>query len=306
MTKIEWTNKTWNPVTGCTKISPGCTNCYAERMAKRLAGRCGYPDAPNQFDITFHEKRLHAPFRWHKPRMIFVSSMGDLFHEHVPIDTIRKVLTVIQDLPRHTFQILTKRPKRMALTFQLNPKYRNLPNLWLGVSVENPLYLWRVNDLITIPAAVRFVSFEPLLSPIDLCQPVGLNPANLIIDHLQWVIVGGESGDGARPMHPAWPQDVSDQCQASGVPFFFKQWGAWAPLRAILSTTPTFPPNGNTHSQLMSYRPPAHAGPPSSNAQHAVLYRVGKKRAGRLLDGHERNEMPVTQGAPNGTAKPSP
>ena len=296
MTTIEWTNKTWNPLTGCTKISPGCSNCYAERMAKRLAGRFGYPEAPNQFDVTIHDDRLRVPFHWRKPRMIFISSMGDLFHEHVPLDFILKVLTAIQDLPRHTFQILTKRPKRMALTFQRHRSYATLPNLWLGVSVEDPAHLYRILDLISCPAPVRFVSFEPLLAPIDLCQPVGFNPANLIIDHLQWVIAGGESGPGARPMHPAWVQDLSDQCQASGVDFFFKQWGAWAPLRSILSTTPTFQPNGNATRKLMSYRPPADAGPPSSNAQHAVMYRVGKKRAGRPRDGRERNEMPtITQ-----------
>jgi protein gp37 len=299
MTKIEWTNKTWNPITGCTKISPGCTHCYAERMATRLAGRFGYPEAPHQFDVTFHEDRLQVPFHWRKPRMIFVSSMGDLFHNHVATSIILRVLAVIQACPHHTFQILTKHPKRMAITFQLNPQYRNLPNLWLGVSVENPDYLWRVRDLLTCHAPVKFVSLEPLLAPIDLCQPVSPHRKHLLIDHLQWVIVGGESGPGARPMHPAWAQDLSDQCQASGVPFFFKQWGAWAPLRSILSTTPTFQPNGNVRRAVVFANPP-------STANHAVMYHVTKKRAARLLDGRERNEMPVIQGENHGTAKPSP
>jgi protein gp37 len=302
MTKIEWTNKTWNPVTGCTKISLGCTHCYAERMATRLAGRFGYPAAPHQFDVTFHEDRLRVPFHWRKPRMIFVSSMGDLFHEHVTDLQVLKVLAVIRACPQHTFQILTKRPERMAdltLRHRATHGFTVIPNLWLGVSVEDPLYLWRINELIQCPAPVRFVSLEPLLAPIDLCPPVTYPRNDLLIDHLQWVIVGGESGPGARPMHPAWAQHLSDQCQASAVPFFFKQWGAWGPLRSILASAPNFQSRRfNGRKELITYRSPGQAGPPSSGIQHTVMYRVGKKRAGRLLDGRERNEMPVVQPIP--------
>lgn len=312
MTKIEWTNKTWNPVTGCTKLSPGCTNCYAERMATRLAGRFGYPEAPHQFDITFHEDRLRVPFHWRKPRMIFVSSMGDLFHHDVNQTDILKVLAVIRACPQHTFQILTKRPERMAVLLRRYPAHQDIPNLWLGVSIENPDYLWRLKYLIRCPTPVRFVSLEPLLAPIDLigCEwwdwrykydywraafPDAGPPLN-------WVIVGGESGNGARPMHPAWVQDLRDQCQESGVPFFFKQWGAWAPLRSILATMPTFQPNGNTRRVVVAPQLP-------SITKHAVMYRVGKKRAGHLLDGRVQREIPSPTGATNGhllsDAKPS-
>ncbi len=295
MSKIEWTDTPWNVVHGCTPVSPGCSNCYAARMAKRLGGRFGYPEAPHQFQVTMRDDRLEIPHAWRKPRKVFVASMGDLFHQQVKGLFIVQVLALIQELPQHTFQILTKRSKRMAYTFQRFPKYASLPNLWLGVSVEDPFYLSRINDLITIPAPVRFVSLEPLLAPIDLDQPVLHDPNDRLIDHLQWVIVGGESGPGARPMHPAWARDISDQCQAAGVPFFFKQWGAWAPAPSQPAGTPG---NYSLTYQDRSFVPIDHYPRSYTAYAAALLQNVGKKRAGRLLDGRERNEMPTVQPIP--------
>lgn len=291
MTKIEWTDTTWNVVHGCTKLSPGCSNCYAERMAKRLAGRHGYPAAPHQFQVTTRDDRLEIPFRWRKPRMVFVSSMGDLFHEHVDLDFILRVLTIIRATPQHTYQILTKRPERMAEIMLSYPANQDASNLWLGVSVEDPLYLWRIHHLITIPAVVRFVSLEPLLAPIDLHQPVLHRPDARLIDHLHWVIVGGESGPGARPMHPAWPRAIRDQCQASGVPFFFKQQGEWSWDNSGSSRVAQVAPDG--------WRADGH-GPCGYGTEHPgtqQVWRVGKKRAGRLLDGRQWNEMPIAGAA---------
>ena len=217
-TKIEWTDKTWNPITGCTPISEGCRNCYAKRMAQRLAGRYGYP-ADDPFRVTFHHDRLELPLRWKKPSKIFVNSMGDLFHGDVLTDNVYRVLDIIRRCPQHTFQILTKRPER-AKTVLFNIGRRHLetirlPNLWLGVTVENAKYTDRIDILRTIPAAVRFISFEPLLGDVG----------KLNLEGIHWVIVGGETGTGARPMNADWARSIRDQCAADGVPFFFKKTG---------------------------------------------------------------------------------
>ena len=302
MTNIEWTDATWNPIVGCSVISAGCTNCYAMRQAGRLLD--GNAKTPHYDGTTktsnagyvwtgkvamAPDETLLAPLRWKKPRMIFVNSMGDLFHEAVPDAWIERVFAVMALSPQHTFQVLTKRPERMAeylndprtperigsslfsrvfaphfyrgfvMTLGLQThQYITLPlhNVWLGTSVEDQKSAnARIPHLLSTPAAVRFISAEPLLGPVDLkAVPI---PADDGYDGatLDWVIVGGESGKGARPMHPDWVRSLRDQCGRENVPFFFKQWGEW------------FSANG-------------------------VSVRIGKKQAGRLLDGFEHNAMP--------------
>ena len=215
---IEWTEATWNPTTGCTKISLGCKNCYAERLALRLQAM-GNPKYANGFQLTLHEDALEIPLRWKKPRKIFVNSMSDLFHEEIPLDFIQRVFQTMQQAHWHIFQILTKRAERMA---QLAPQLPWPPNVWMGVTVEEQRYTRRIDLLRTVPAAVRFLSLEPLLGPLP----------NLNLNGIHWVIVGGESGPGARPMKPEWVTDIRDQCQAAGVAFFFKQWGGVHKKRA--------------------------------------------------------------------------
>jgi protein gp37 len=210
-TRIEWTEMTWNPVTGCTKISPGCKHCYAERMAKRLKAM-GNPRYPAGFEIRLHEDLVDAPKRWRKPKRIFVNSMSDLFHDSIPEDYIGRIFDSMSQCPQHVFQILTKRSVRLA---NLAPTLRWTPNIWMGVSVENTEVTTRIDDLRQVPARVRFLSCEPLLGPLNA----------LPLEGIHWVIVGGESGSGARPMHPDWARDIREQCRAAGVPFFFKQWG---------------------------------------------------------------------------------
>lgn len=275
-TKISWADKVWNPVTGCTKVSEGCRNCYAERMSKRLAGRAGYPE--DGFKVTLHADKLGEPLRWKKPTRIFVCSMGDLFHKDVPDEFIAKVLDIIEKAPQHIFMVLTKRPERAeAFLNWCKVLWANSPirpascppsNLWLGTSVEDQKTAdERIPLLLQTPAAKRFVSYEPALGPVDLtrlpaagayvCALRGARPAYPSLD---WVIMGGESGPGARPMHPDWARSTRDQCQAAGVPFFFKQWGEWAPV---------WEKDGAS-----------------------VGRRVGKKAAGCLLDGKEHKERP--------------
>jgi protein gp37 len=208
---IEWTEATWNPVTGCTKISPGCKFCYAERMAKRLRAM-GQERYRHGFRLTLQPDVVEAPLQWKKPRTIFVNSMSDLFHAGVPLEFIQRCFDVMQRASWHTFQVLTKRAERLA---ELAPHLPWPPNVWMGVSVENADYTWRIDELRKVPAAIRFLSVEPLLGPIP----------NLPLEGIHWVIVGGESGPGARPMDESWVLDIRDQCQATGVPFFFKQWG---------------------------------------------------------------------------------
>lgn len=282
-TKIEWTEVTWNPVTGCTPVSPACEHCYARRMAKRLAGRGGYPAAPHEFDVTIHSKRLSEPLAWKTPRRVFVVSMGDLFHAHVPDEFIYKIFAIMALCPEHTFQILTKRPQRMAqiingvffssqvdriktdlMSTIMSDQGRSvdayigeegyfengyLKNVWIGVTAENQEQAdRRIPVLLQIPAAVRFVSVEPMLGRLDLTRwltattgqhwqeghpesPYPERPGGYTEwwPCLNWVICGGETGPGARPMHPDWARSLRDQCAVAGVPFFFKKMGsAWS------------------------------------------------------------------------------
>ena len=208
---IEWTESTWNPVTGCSKISPGCKNCYAQRMALRLKAM-GQPNYRNGFRVATHPHVLHMPLQWKQPRTIFVNSMSDLFHRKVHFDFISQVFDVIYRTTRHQFQILTKRSQRLL---QLSSDLSWPENVYMGVSVENSDYTWRINQLRQVPAAIKFLSLEPLLGPIP----------NLELRGIDWVIVGGESGPGSRPMSAEWVTDIRDQCLAAKVPFFFKQWG---------------------------------------------------------------------------------
>lgn len=287
-TKIEWATHSWNPVTGCTPISEGCENCYARRMAKRLAGRCGYP-AVDPFRATIHPERLDEPFRWKKPRRVFVCSMSDLFHKDVPDEFVWKVFDVMFEAggDKHIYLILTKRPERMHKFIRNIEDWDSseAPHIWLGVTAENQQRAdERIPILLQIPAAVRFVSVEPMLGLVDLtgirfdrntimnvlegCGINRLSPCqsipNAFCEKIDWVICGGETGPGARPMHPDWVRSLRDQCQDSGVPFFFKQWGEFEYLRQGAK-------NGDGK---------------------IVAHKVGKKRAGRLLDGREWNEMP--------------
>ncbi len=208
---IEWTESTWNPVTGCSKISLGCRHCYAERMAKRLQAM-GQPNYAGGFELALHEKALELPLMWKKPQTIFVNSMSDLFHEDVPAKFIQRVYHVIEQAHWHRFQILTKRSKRLL---ELNLKLSWSSNIWMGVSVENREYTFRIDHLRKTGAKIKFISFEPLLGPV----------CDLNLKGIDWVIVGGESGPRARPMDASWAVDIRNQCQRKKVPFFFKQWG---------------------------------------------------------------------------------
>jgi protein gp37 len=212
-TSIEWTESTWNPVTGCTKCSPGCQHCYAERMAKRLRAM-GQPNYRRGFRVTAHEHMLETPLGWKKPQMVFVNSMSDLFHENVPIDFIQRVFLVMAQAHWHVFQVLTKRAARLG---KLDRELEWPANVWMGVSVETRRYLGRLDFLRRSRASVKFVSFEPLLGPLGVLDLVGID----------WVIVGGESGPGARPMSESWVTEIRDQCVESRTPFFFKQWGGF-------------------------------------------------------------------------------
>jgi protein gp37 len=215
---IEWTESTWNPLTGCTKISPGCKHCYAERMAVRLKAM-GQPNYANGFQLAMHAQALALPLQWRKPQTVFVNSMSDLFHDDVPVAFIKRVFGVMAQAHWHRFQVLTKRAERLAA---LSPELLWPPNVWMGVSVENADYVGRVDCLRAIGARVKFLSLEPLLGPLPALDLKGIS----------WVIVGGESGPGARPMSPAWVLDLRDQCQRASVSFFFKQWGGVNKKRA--------------------------------------------------------------------------
>ena len=227
MTKIEWCDDVWNPVTGCSPISAGCAHCYAKRMAQRLKGRFGYPE-DEPFKVTFHPDRLDQPSKWKKPSKIFVCSMGDLFHEDVPKEWIDTIFWRIGfDYIYHTFLILTKRPHRMKEYFDrlLNRYGSGWPNLWLGISAENQQTLDdRASILLQIPAAKRFVSLEPMLGPVDLCVPYGQGVGDLLIENLSWIIVGGLSLPGGKvvPPVPEWIDDIVEQCDKAGVPLFIK------------------------------------------------------------------------------------
>jgi len=319
-TKIEWCTTTWNPITGCSKISPGCANCYAERMAKRLAGRFGYP-ADDPFAITLHESQFKKPLKWRKPRMVFVCSMGDLFHEDVPFEWISLVISnaasAHRQNPKHKWLFLTKRPERILawrewvlktrIDVQHAAWFQHVA--WIGVTTENQEQSdKRIPILLEIPAAVRFVSVEPMLGPVALPW---LRHGLLDKKHyniLDWVICGGESGPGARPMHPAWARSLRDQCVAAGVPYFFKQFGEWGTKAYRLST---FEPVFRQFETLQQWVNKAATwvnggrcvdidGKPCIRGENfmkasypvAIMHRVGKKKSGRLLDGREWNQYP--------------
>jgi len=293
MTKIEWCEESWNPITGCSPVSEGCEHCYARRMGQRLRGRYGYPkDDP--FRVTFHPDRLDQPLKWQKPRTIFVCSMGDLFHDHVKIVWLVNVLNIIFRSGQHIFLMLTKRPEEMKEDFEWLAAegfihLNELPHLWLGVTAENQQRAdERIPILLQIPAAKRFVSIEPMLGPVDV-NPYffsewtlrGHNHPTQKTTGLNWVICGGESGPGARPMHPDWVRSVRDQCQSTGVPFFFKQWGEWSPHLKQFGGGIFLKPDGTKTCQGDYW-----------DGQAAAMNRIGKKAAGRLLDGREWNEKP--------------
>lgn len=350
-TAIEWTDATWNPVTGCSVVSPGCTNCYAMRLAgtrlKHHPTRAGLTVDTKagpvwNGQVRLNREALHQPLGWKRPRMIFVCAHGDLFHEAVPDEWIDQVFAVMALCPQHTFQVLTKRSARMrdylnwsqrpyriasaALSVGRNlpdghpswsrsrwkhspirgctaPTIWPLPNVWLGVSAEDQRRAdERIPELLDTPAAIRFVSAEPLLGPIDLRSidisgddeilPLGagwldrLEDGEVESSRLDWVIVGGESGPGARPMHPDWARSIRDQCAAADVPFFFKQWGAWAhmPMRAHFKEL-----YREEWRRVISAR---------VGVRHALMFNVGKKAAGRLLDGVEHSAFPAAREVP--------
>lgn len=339
--KIEWTDKTWNPVTGCTKVSQGCKNCYAETFYERFHGKGSFKN------VICHEDRLTLPAKWKEPSMVFVNSMSDLFHENVPFDFINKVFAVMALCPQHTFQILTKRAERMAEYFkQLDQKeiddaaeiivcedphlfhevekipnkvgggihitnellphlkqaswfwdytvtefgsekaliYENefpLSNVWLGVSVEDQKAAdERIPFLLQVPAAIRFLSCEPLLGEVNLnlserwcIQTSDAHDCTLKSDLLHWVIVGGESGPKSRPMHPDWARSLRDQCKAAGVAFFFKQWGEYSPAHDLQCTV-------FRGKKWVTFDP------------DTSVVRMGKKKAGRMLDGCIHSQYP--------------
>ncbi len=286
--KIEWLNggSTWNPVTGCTPISEGCAHCYARRMARRLAGRAGYPGVDG-FAVTMHPERLEEPLHWRKPRMIFVCSMGDLFHEEVSDGFIRDVWHVMADCPQHTFQVLTKRPQRMYEWVREYGAFA-LSHIWLGTTAENqPRADERVRWLLRTPAAVRFVSYEPALGPWDASRWLGLvtNKWGTLAKYrpdIDWVIVGGETGPGARPMHPAWVRSIRDQCQAANVPLFLKSWGDWLPYEFATEAQ-----RAQALSQI------SLAGDERGGHRDVGHWlRVGKRASGALLDSREWREFP--------------
>lgn len=325
--KIEWTDEVWNPIAGCTKVSAGCKNCYAEKMAKRCvamgqAKYVGTVDATGHWtgQINFDEAALVAPLRWKRPRMVFVNSMSDLFHESVPDVFVDRVFAVMALCPQHTFQVLTKRPERMAAYMSelaVGPRVLEriewtgaamvedgdlfhvdlwpLPNVWLGTSVENQAEAdKRIPWLLQCPAAVRFLSCEPLLGPVDIAVPWA-GEETLPTVQVDWVICGGESKAGARPMHPDWARGLRDQCQAAGVPFFFKQWGEWVPLHGSgISMATLVHPIGDVTRYDVKFRDGqvCRGERRQGDDPEALWYRVGKKAAGRLLDGREWNEMP--------------
>ena len=216
--RIEWTESSWNPVTGCTKVSPGCRHCYAETMARRLQAM-GQPNYQRGFEVSLHEHMLDRPLQWRKPKVIFVNSMSDLFHEDVPVEYIQRVFDVMCRAHWHQFQVLTKRSSRLA---DLSGDLDWPANVWMGVSVETDNYTERIDHLRRTGAQVKFLSLEPLLGPVP----------DLDLEGIDWVIVGGESGPRARPMQEEWVTDIRDQCQAADVAFFFKQWGGVRKKRA--------------------------------------------------------------------------
>lgn len=302
-TGIEWTDATWNPVTGCAKVSAGCKHCYAEREWPRMTKLVPAYAGRDFTDVRTHEDRLTQPMRWQKPRMIFVNSMSDLFHPDVPFDFIDLVFSSMELSPQHKFQVLTKRADRMCDYIKSRFGYRPpLPNVWLGVSVEDQAAAdERIPLLLDTPAAVRWISAEPLLGPVDLNRMLvnperGFHASALHEQHddcyycsnaqLDWVVVGGESGPKARPMHPDWARNLRDQCAAAGVPFLFKQWGEWC--EAWGGCTHLIYPDGTvlegTHDHPDAWK----------HKTAETIARLGKKRAGRLLDGVTHDGYPAS------------
>jgi len=315
--RIEWTDATWNPTTGCTKVSQGCKHCYAERFAKRM----GYDFS----QVELHPARLEIPLHWKKPRRIFVDSMSDLFHEKVPTHFIDQVFIVMARAEHHIFQVLTKRPQRMMeYILDFYPPGWVYENIWLGVSCEDQKTAdERIPWLLSTPTAVRFVSCEPLLEEIDLEMAgaihIGAPGSATTWRKLDWLICGGESGPGARPMHPDWARSIRDQCQAAGVPFFFKQWGEWWPSHPQYGHTDSvekfegehpnsiYTANGETCLERDGAEPVQSFGDythvdyqPMPNQNPWWMLKTGKKAAGRLLDGREWNEYPLSTDLGNG------
>lgn len=291
--KIEWTEMTWNPVTGCTHVSDGCDNCYAERMAKRLAGRAGYPKH-KPFAVTMHKDRLRQPFHWRKSRVIFVCSMSDLFHPQVPTEFRYEVFDTMLKADWHTYLLLTKRPARMRDDMHgvlCGSEALGREHIWVGTSVEDQRTANdRIPYLLDINAPRRFISCEPLLGPIHIepylrtmrqAEDGSMEPA------IQWVIVGGETGPGARPMHPYWVQSLKDQTLDEGACFFFKQWGEWR-------ARPAFEKREAPYVVMNMMGQQVKAGEKGA----AMFERVGRKRAGRELDGKLWEQRPSLLGVP--------
>lgn len=288
-TNIEWTDETWNPVTGCDRTSPGCDHCYALTLAKRLKAMGnqryqvdGDPRTSGPgFGVTLHPDKLDEPLHWRTPRRVFVNSMSDLFHPDIPTGFIFEVFATMAEARRHTFQVLTKRPQRMAQILTLWDGMAGgggLPvNVWLGTSIESDRYTFRANHLRATPAAIRFLSLEPLLGPLP----------SLDLSGMDWVIVGGESGPYARPMHPDWARDIRDRCVDAGVPFFFKQWGAWAPgtVRTPLASGATNHGHFCSDGRFITRS--------EDKASRVFIARNGKKASGRELDGRTWDEFPA-------------
>lgn len=293
--KIEWTDRVWNTVTGCSKISPGCDNCYAERMSKRFAETWGLP-ADDPFKVTLYPERLEQPLRWTKPSKVFVCSMADLFHDDVSFEFTHEIWDVMKSCPQHTFLVLTKRPEKMKEALERIYSLQRFGwakgfwnHVWLGVTAENQEQAdKRIPILLQISAAKRFVSVEPMLSEVKILNYLGEEVKwNCHGDEisrrtsLDWVICGGESGPGARPMHPDWARSLRDQCKSAGVPFFFKQWGEWA------ECPPEF-----QHKRIDIDGRDLTELPGIWDESDTVMQRVGKKKAGCLLDGQEWKQYP--------------
>ncbi len=359
-TMIEWTDATWNPITGCSVVSPGCTNCYAMKLAgtrlKHHESRAGLTKESKAGpvwtgEVLFNEQWLTQPISWTKPRMIFVCAHGDLFAEGVPDEWIDQVFAIMALAPQHTFQVLTKRPERMRdyltaarahpvglaameqtlISMARNPQSKvgagvilqgdianlkvwPLPNVWLGVSVEDQKRAdERIPVLLDTPAAIRWISAEPLLGPLDLRAALSLSEDNKPLffnpprNHIDWVVAGGESGPGARPMHPDWARSLRDQCKAAAVPFLFKQWGEWWEVGSEMRDE-----NGNhlvvdadsheaselwdEHFDCLITHDGRRFTPETlpEDTLGRLMSRIGKRAAGRLLDGIEHNAFPVT------------
>ncbi len=318
-TGIEWTDSTWNPLVGCSRVSAGCVNCYAERHAYRFARQSGtaYEGTAKLVNgkptftgrVNLNERALDQPMRWRRPRRIFVNSMSDLFHENVSDDVLQRIFIVMARAERHTFQVLTKRPERMLNFFMrralvstgdaLHHAARGrwpLPNVWLGVSVEDQAAAdERIPLLLRTPAAVRFLSCEPLLGPLSfdgMFASADVRDGTNMLEVLDWVIAGGESGPRARPMHPDWARSLRDQCAAAGVPFFFKQWGEWAPGECAASTMKRRTVDVGEWSGSAWEHYTIRGDDEFDERDEPDVYHVGKKAAGHLLDGVEHHEFP--------------